>query len=512
MSLLENVKNLKFKDISNDLKVGKMPKGCEVIDVDGKKVDLMPFSIPRDKSGLSLKSGEKIATYYKCIDAWVLEKGLSPDLIPEIKGKPTISCEQYQCMETYAKYMNDTLYRWAAYEHSLSDGYQRSRYEINYGHADWSRQLSLKTKDLLRDISIKPEVKDVYEYSKTKGDNKHSNPQKTSVFRITDYDVMHCMFGSVKRIKEFENDYIDKNIENQFNKNIEYFAIGNKLITKQDLAEWQSYFKLGTTPKDMNVFEYYDFDDNRYTKEIPHSPINEVHSISYCGYPFAVFKDYGWQLCCTSNIEGIPPITDAEISTIYGCETRTDKKVIEQRKEIEATGVNVKLAKEIQQKQLEDAENTKRIQAERAKQLFAVGRNQVNLSQIDEWKEDFQRGLFPSGFSIFYYVDYEDNSYLESIPERPNQGLTIDYNGEPFAKFTGDSWELCAKSGIDGIPPITSDELNRIFTYSTTTSRSVKTQKDDIKFGTIDELIESTESNINTQNIPKEQENVLSSR
>jgi hypothetical protein len=144
--------------------------------------------------------------------------------------------------------------------------------------------------------------------------------------------------------------------------------------------------------------------------------------------------------------------------------------------------------------------------------LFAVGRNQVNLSQIDEWKEDFQRGLFPSGFSIFYYVDYEDNSYLESIPERPNQGLTIDYNGEPFAKFTGDNWELCAKSGIDGIPPITSDELNRIFTYSTTTSRAVKTQKDDIKFGTIDELIDSKESNTNEQSFTKEYENLKSDR
>lgn len=523
MSLLENVQNLKFKDMDKDLKIGKMPSNCEVVDIDDKKVDLMPLSMPRDKSELRFKTGEPIAVYQKSINAWALVKGLSPDVIPEIKGRPTISYEQYQYMATYAKYMNETRYRWAGYEFGIQDGYKRQKYEPGYDSVDWHRSnsarnkfldLSLRIKDLLKNISKEVDVKDVYEYSKTKGDNRHSNPKKTGSFRITYNDVMHCLFGNTQRIKEFENSYEEKNIENATDKNIEYFAIGSELITKQELEEWKSYFKAGTTPKDMSVFEYYDFDDNRHMHLIPKTPSNEVHSLDYCGYPFATFKDYGWHLCCTSNIEGIPPITHKEISNIYGCETRTDKSVMQQRKEIESNGINIEVAKQIQEKQLEETEKLKEIQKEKAKHLFAIGKNQVTQLQIDDWKEDFQRGQFPKGFSIFHYVDYEDNCDLIRIPEKPIANEhTMTYNGEPFARFNGITWELIAKSQIDGIPPITSDEIDRIYLQSTETSREVIAQRDDIRFGTIDDIINSKNSDINMQNIDaKERKEMESNR
>ena len=102
VSLSDNVKNLRFKNMDKDLRVGKTPQSCEVVSENGNNIDLMPFSMPRDKSVLQFKTGEKIATYCKCIDAWVMEKGLSPDLIPQIKNRPTISYEQYSAMRERA--------------------------------------------------------------------------------------------------------------------------------------------------------------------------------------------------------------------------------------------------------------------------------------------------------------------------------------------------------------------------------------------------------------------------
>ena len=43
MSLLNNVQNLKFKNMDKDLKIGKTPDNCEVVAKDGTNVDFMPF-------------------------------------------------------------------------------------------------------------------------------------------------------------------------------------------------------------------------------------------------------------------------------------------------------------------------------------------------------------------------------------------------------------------------------------------------------------------------------------
>ena len=158
---------------------------------------------------LNLSRGEKIATYHKCIDAWVMEKGLSPDLIPQIKNRPTISYEQYSAMRERAMFLQENKYRYGCYELGRQDGYRRytaDDFDAKHQCNVVNRQLNTSPaiKQLLKSMEKTPSVEDVYKYSKTKGENKDLLPKHDLPFHITVDDVMHCVFGTAKRDKSFE--------------------------------------------------------------------------------------------------------------------------------------------------------------------------------------------------------------------------------------------------------------------------------------------------------------------
>ena len=130
----------------------------------------------------------------------------------------------------------------------------------------------------------------------------------------------------------------------------------------------------------------------------------------------------------------------------------------------------------------------------------AIGRYEISPKELEQIREDFNKGYIPDNFKVFRYIDYDDNCYMNSIPNNPLRGAdTISYKGIPFAEFNGKAWELIAQSKIDNIPPITSKELWRIFCHVTETAPHLMEQKRE--YQSLDDLLGSVSSDVvNTSN------------
>lgn len=103
-----------------------------------------------------------------------------------------------------------------------------------------------------------------------------------------------------------------------------FYAIGKHKISGEKVKEWSDMLRAGVCPPELSVCEFYEWRDNiRVTSDIPKRPLNDTHTIEYEAIPIARFEDDKWQLYTPSLIEGVPPITAAEIPSIYGKRTIT---------------------------------------------------------------------------------------------------------------------------------------------------------------------------------------------
>ena len=131
---------------------------------------------------------------------------------------------------------------------------------------------------------------------------------------------------------------------------------------------------------------------------------------------------------------------------------------------------------------------------------FAIGRYEINGKELEEMIEQFGKGELPQDFTLYRYDAYDDMKSLDRIPNMPRKDCdTINYKRIPFAEFNGNAWELIAQSKIDGIPPVTSDEMWRIFCHVTETAPHLIEQKRE--YQSIDDLLNTVSSDIvNTSN------------
>ena len=126
---------------------------------------------------------------------------------------------------------------------------------------------------------------------------------------------------------------------------------------------------------------------------------------------------------------------------------------------------------------------------------YAIGRYEVNEKELENIKETFGRGELPNGFTVYRYDPYEDMEVLKQIPSIPKTDCdTINYKQIPFAEFNGRAWELVAQSKIDGIPPVTSDEMWRIFCHVTETAPHLIEQKRE--YQSLDDFLNSVSSDV----------------
>ena len=233
MSLVTFVKEARetrdsiLKKVAPDLMKGVLPSNCFVIDNLTYREGNLKY--PKNETILKIKSGDIIARYHKSIDKWVLSKGVSPDILPSIASKETISNEQFKYMSIraqYKKYCNDGFSVPNTYRHIDWDNpYESNVDEKTFFEDDMSaqlkrqaskahRQLSSTIKSILSQHETPIDVGEGEMYIRTKGtfatENVQDNTSKTST-----EDILALMYKDIHRIPELEDDFETKQQHSQ---------------------------------------------------------------------------------------------------------------------------------------------------------------------------------------------------------------------------------------------------------------------------------------------------------
>lgn len=228
MSLATFVKEVRenrneiISNIASDLASGILPSNCTAINpITYKDGNLKN---PENETTLKIKTGDIVARYHKSIDKWVLNKDISPDTIPSIASKETISDEQFRYMSIIAQYNNycnpgyttSNTYRHTSWEHiSYDDMNDRTFFEddmINRLKKEASkahRQIPSTIKEILSKHETKFSIWEQDKYIRTQGTYAKENI-RNHTSKISTEDVMALMYKNIRRIPELENGYISK--------------------------------------------------------------------------------------------------------------------------------------------------------------------------------------------------------------------------------------------------------------------------------------------------------------
>lgn len=210
-SFADKIQNLQTKKdtieankLQENLKNGELPQGYTVT----KSLPQKNADITAPKNGYTIRdeNGQSIATYQKSIDKWVLSRGISPDTIPSIGFKETISQTQYNYMCLHAQYYAYVnpgyLYQDAKLNYSINpendknfDEFQNIsglRSIVQTKH----RRIPKEIKDILKQCEYSGINRDINNHAKYKGINSS----------VTTEDIMTIMYKTMSRIPELENE------------------------------------------------------------------------------------------------------------------------------------------------------------------------------------------------------------------------------------------------------------------------------------------------------------------
>jgi hypothetical protein len=150
-------------------------------------------------------------------------------------------------------------------------------------------------------------------------------------------DVMHCMFGNIKREKEFERPVTELEMEHTQRHKSKCRSLGKDTVKPDILQEWADELKEGKCPAFLRIIESC-VDGVRYLDSVPEKPIDGVHFISHFHTPLAKFENGQWVIGTASENNEHPPITSEDIPVIGGVQTITSAEVLEQmaKKETES--------------------------------------------------------------------------------------------------------------------------------------------------------------------------------
>ena len=216
-----------IENAKESLESGKLPDGFSIIEAEMR--GQANISKPKDLDRIRNESGQTIATYQKTIDKWVLAQGISPDNIPSIASKETISSEQFNYMSIHAQYcayskpgeafiqaqMNahkDPYDDKLAYEAEIA-GQTKKSAELAH------RRLPKEIKNILEAHAEKYSQYELENLAMKTGTYANKFRQDGNI-RISTGDVVSLMYKDVHRIPELENGFQAKAIDSQvFNKN-----------------------------------------------------------------------------------------------------------------------------------------------------------------------------------------------------------------------------------------------------------------------------------------------------
>ena len=96
--------------------------------------------------------------------------------------------------------------------------------------------------------------------------------------------------------------------------------------------------------------------------------------------------------------------------------------------------------------------------------FYAVGREKISGEKVKEWSDMLRVGACPPELIVTEYFDWKDEiKVYPDLPKRPIDGVTsIEYKDITIAKFEDGKWQMYAPSLIEGIPPITPNEIPAI--------------------------------------------------
>lgn len=331
MSLSEIIQKAQYNTIAKQLKDGVLPESCALSKFLQREGEILDISSP--VNNLSIKSGSQhIATYHKEIEAWVLNSDISPDVIPTIAGIDTISSRQYEAMREYSEFKRMVS---PNYDRLINGMGSVTDWDTTADYSDTVQQrydsIDPSIKTLLKSMDKEPSVEQVKYHAKYNGTNVgYVGPGHVVV---SSDDVMRCVFGKTKRIKEFEEEYQKENKPIDASKK---FAIGRYEISGSELEKIKSDFEKGALPDGFDLYRFVYYDDHGYLNNIPHDPMKDCDTIHYKGIPFAEFNGNAWELVAQSKIDGIPPITSDEMWRIFCHVTETAPHLMEQKREFQS--------------------------------------------------------------------------------------------------------------------------------------------------------------------------------
>jgi hypothetical protein len=333
MSLKDMIQKTQYGLLAKELQKGNLPEGYSLDKFLAMPDEVLNIQNPVDELRIS-SNNQHIATFHKEINAWVLDSKISPDTIPSISWKNTISEAQYHAMFTLSEYKR--LFS-PNYDRSINGIGATSLWEEKYTFSESAKHdydmLSPEIKLLLNKIDKNPTAQQIASYAKVAGTNVgYSSYDGVTV---SAKDVMRCVFGNVSRIKEFEPEYQNqKELKMQATKTS--CAIGRYEITPNELEKIKESFDKGELPDDFTLFRYELYDDFGYLKSIPSAPLKDCDTINYKGIPFAEFNGKAWELVAQSKLDGIPPITSDEMWRIFCHVTETATHLMEQKREYQS--------------------------------------------------------------------------------------------------------------------------------------------------------------------------------
>jgi hypothetical protein len=218
-------------EVIPDLMKGVLPSNCAVINqLTYQEGNLKK---PEKETVLKLKTGEMIAHYHSSIDKWVLNKDISPDILPSIASKETISNEQFNYMSIIAQYKNYCNPGYTINSSPASIFLEDSDFSnfnddifieddmnemLKKSASTAHRKLPAIVKDFLSKYEDKIEPSEINKFIRTKGTYAKENV-RNNTFKISTEDVMTLIYKNIRRIPELENKNIDKqqNIMNSNN-------------------------------------------------------------------------------------------------------------------------------------------------------------------------------------------------------------------------------------------------------------------------------------------------------
>ena len=202
------------------LEIGRLPEGFSAIETETRKA--ANIFRPKDKDSIRDESGKSIATYEKAIDKWVLANGISPDTIPAIANKETISNEQFTYMSIHAQYVAYSnpgpafIQAQANIRNSFGDDRLMDEAyvagQIKRTAEAAHRKLPKEIKDILDSHSAPCDHVKLEDIAMRTGTYAEKFRQDGNV-RFSTADVMQVIYENSHRIPELENGFKGRDIE-----------------------------------------------------------------------------------------------------------------------------------------------------------------------------------------------------------------------------------------------------------------------------------------------------------